>query len=163
MLLNQSLRENIRFGSHGKSDFQVWKAVQAAMLDEMVGRLENGLDTEIGERGVRLSGGERQRVSCARCIMRAPSIMLFDEACSSMDSWTERKMLENVREECEGRTMMIVAHRLSSVRWADQIVVLGVDGVDDGLVTVVERGKHEELVELGGTYALMWQEQAAIL
>merc|ERR1712071_388047 len=109
-------------------------------------------DTMVGERGVKLSGGERQRVAIARTLVRKPSLMIFDEATSSLDSTTERHIQAAIEVASQDRTSLVVAHRLSTVVRADQIVVL-----DQG--QVLEKGTHQELVELGGRYAELWEHQ----
>lgn len=152
VLFNDTLRFNIGYGKMQATDAEVWEACKAAALHEFIENLDGGLDTKVGERGMRLSGGERQRVGAARCLIKRPAIVLLDEATSALDTKTERQIQENMAEICKGRTTIVVAHRLSTVMHADEILVLG-----DG--TVRERGNHEELIALGGRYAEMWKLQ----
>ncbi len=151
-LFNRTIRYNIEYGKIGANESQIYKAIEAAQLREFCDKLPNGLDTVVGERGVRLSGGEKDRVGVARCILREPIFVLLDEASSSLDSETEREMQEAIREVCKGRTTIAVAHRLSTIAMADEIIVL-----DDG--EIVERGTHEQLLARGGKYHAMWTVQ----
>eukprot|EP00566_Odontella_aurita_P007131 CAMPEP_0113528560 /NCGR_PEP_ID=MMETSP0015_2-20120614/1912_1 /TAXON_ID=2838 /ORGANISM="Odontella" /LENGTH=734 /DNA_ID=CAMNT_0000427105 /DNA_START=209 /DNA_END=2413 /DNA_ORIENTATION=+ /assembly_acc=CAM_ASM_000160 len=154
VLWNASVRDNVKYGRPVASDDEVWAALKTAALDDFVRKLPDGLDTLVGERGMKLSGGERQRVGLARCVLKDPRLILLDEATSALDTETERKIRENVREVCRGRTTLMIAHRLSTARHADEIIVL-----DGG--TIAERGTHDELIERGGRYAKMWQDQTA--
>lgn len=151
-LFNRSLRYNIEYGKIGASDSQIYKAIEAAQLTDFCSKLPSGLETVVGERGVRLSGGEKDRVGVARCILRKPVFVLLDEASSSLDSNTERDMQEAIREVCRGRTTIVVAHRLSTVAMADEIIVL-----NQG--EIVERGTHKQLLALNGRYHNMWMAQ----
>jgi ATP-binding cassette subfamily B protein len=117
-------------------------------VHELIASLPDGYDTVVGERGFRFSGGEKQRIAIARTILRNPPVLILDEATSALDVQTERAVEEALRELAEGRTTLVIAHRLSTVRDADQIVVL-----EGG--TIAERGTHDELLELGGRYAAM--------
>lgn len=153
ILFNDTLRNNIAYGMPEATDAQVWEAVQLASLEDFVGLLPEGLDTITGERGVRLSGGERQRVGIARAVLKRPAIIMLDEATSALSSIDEKHILENLKHVCKGRTTLAIAHRLSTVMRADEILV-----VSSG--KIVERGPHQHLVSLGGVYARMWCLQA---
>lgn len=152
VLFNESIAYNIAFGRNGANRREVEHAAMLARLHDFITSLPEGYETRVGERGVKLSGGERQRVSIARAVLKRPRIYVFDEATSSLDSRTEREILANLREIARASTTLVIAHRLSSVVHADEIVVL-----DNG--TVVERGTHEELVLRGGYYAALWKAQ----
>jgi ATP-binding cassette subfamily B protein len=145
-LLHASVRENLRFAKPDATDEELERAAQAAQIHELIASLPNGYDTVVGERGYRFSGGEKQRIAIARTILRNPPILVLDEATSSLDTETERQVQEALDRLAEGRTTIAIAHRLSTVHDADQIVVL-----DRG--SVVEQGTHDDLVALGGRYA----------
>jgi ATP-binding cassette subfamily B protein len=127
-------------------------AIGLAHLSDFVAALPEGLETRVGERGLKLSGGERQRVAIARTILKRPPILVFDEATSSLDSRAEGAILEAIREISEGHTSLVIAHRLSTIVDADRIVVL-----DAGAIT--EQGTHAELLAHGGLYAALWERQ----
>ncbi|PIE09126.1 MAG: metal ABC transporter permease, partial [Rhodobacterales bacterium] len=133
---------------------EVEAAARAAHIHDFVMALPEGYDTAVGERGLKLSGGEKQRVGIARTLLKDPPILLLDEATSALDSETERDIQESLRAMGQGRTVITIAHRLSTVADADEIVVL-----DDGVIR--ERGRHEALLALGGRYAVMWARQAS--
>jgi ATP-binding cassette, subfamily B, bacterial len=145
-LLHASVRENLRFAKPDATDAELERAAQAARIHDLIASLPEGYDTVVGERGYRFSGGEKQRIAIARTILRNPPILVLDEATSSLDTETERQVQEALDRLAEGRTTIAIAHRLSTVYDADQIVVL-----DGG--SIVEQGTHEELVALGGRYA----------
>jgi ATP-binding cassette subfamily B protein len=145
-LFHSSVRENLRFAKPSATDEEIELAADAARIHDLIVSLPNGYDTIVGERGYRFSGGEKQRIAIARTILRNPPILVLDEATSSLDTQTEREVQEALDRLAAGRTTIAIAHRLSTVYDADQIVVL-----DHG--RVVERGTHEELVSLGGRYA----------
>jgi ATP-binding cassette subfamily B protein len=147
-LFHASVRENLRFARPEASDEEIEAAAAAAQVHDLITSLADGYDTVVGERGFRFSGGEKQRIAIARTILRNPPVLVLDEATSALDVQTERAVDEALRELAEGRTTIVIAHRLSTVRDADQIVVL--DGGE-----LVERGTHDELLELGGRYAAL--------
>ena len=147
-----SVRENIKYGSFDKSEEEMILAAKRANIHDYVMNLPNGYDTEVGERGVKLSGGQKQRISIARAFLKNPSILILDEATSALDNMTEMQVQSALTELSEGRTTLVVAHRLSTVKNADEILV-----VTDGEIT--ERGSHEQLVENGGLYAELYRYQ----
>ena len=152
VLFNDTLRENIRYGRPAADDAAVDAAVNAAHLSAFVARLPAGLDTTVGERGLKLSGGERQRVAIARAVLKAAPILVFDEATSSLDSQSEQAVLSALRELAGHHTALVIAHRLSTVVDADRIVVL-----HEG--EVVEEGRHNELLVANGYYSRLWLAQ----
>jgi ABC-type multidrug transport system fused ATPase/permease subunit len=145
-LFNGTLRENLRLGDPGATEERMWDALGAANARGFVERLPERLDTVVGERGVKLSVGEKQRVSIARVLLKDPPVLVLDEATASVDTDTERQIQEALERLMERRTSFVIAHRLSTVRKADQILVM-----ERG--RIVERGRHEELVRAGGIYA----------
>src|SRR5215216_1928845 len=147
-LFHASVRENLRFARPDATDAEIEQAAAAAQIHETIAALDEGYDTVVGERGFRFSGGERQRIAIARTILRNPPVLVLDEATSALDVQTERAVGEALERLAEGRTTIVIAHRLSTVRDADQIAVL-----DGG--AVVERGTHEELLAAGGRYATL--------
>ena len=151
-LFNASIRDNILYGRPGATDEEVYEAAKRAYIHDYVLTLENGYDTIIGERGVKLSGGQKQRLSIARVFLKNPPILILDEATSALDNTTEILIQRALDELCKGRTTIVVAHRLSTVKNANKIAV-----VSDGRIT--ELGNHNELVELGGTYAGLYKLQ----
>jgi ATP-binding cassette subfamily B protein len=151
-LFHTTLKDNIRYGRPDASDDEVQRAADAAQLGELIAALPDGLDTVVGERGYRLSGGEKQRVAIARAILRNPSVLLLDEATSSLDSHAERLIQEALDRLFLGRTVVAIAHRLSTVLAADQILV-----VEGGVIR--ERGRHAELLRQGGLYSALYHEQ----
>jgi ATP-binding cassette subfamily B protein len=155
-LFNASVRDNLRFAKPDATDAEVEAAARAAQIHELISSLPEGYDTVVGERGYRFSGGEKQRLAIARAILRNPPILVLDEATSSLDTQTERAVQEALDRLVEGRTTIAIAHRLSTVRDADQIVVL-----DGG--TVAEIGTHDELVARGGRYAALVARDADVI
>jgi ATP-binding cassette, subfamily B, bacterial len=145
-LFHASVRENLRFARPDATDQQIEDAARTARIHDLIASLPEGYDTIVGERGYRFSGGEKQRMAIARTVLRNPPVLVLDEATSSLDTQTEAAVQAELERLAEGRTTITIAHRLSTVRDADQIVVL-----DHG--RIVERGKHEELMERGGVYA----------
>ncbi len=145
-LFNGTVADNLRFGKPDATDDELWTALRAANAADFVERLPKKLCTEVGERGVRLSVGEKQRISIARALLKDPPVLILDEATASVDNTTERLIQEALDNLLEKRTSFVIAHRLSTVRHADQILVL-----DRG--RIVERGKHEDLLAKGGLYA----------
>jgi ATP-binding cassette subfamily B protein len=141
-----SARENIRFGRPGASDAEVEAAASAAAAHEFIARLPQGYDTYVGERGVMLSGGQKQRLAIARAILRDAPVLLLDEATSALDAESERAVQQAVDRLAQGRTTLIIAHRLATVKRADRIVVF-----QDG--RIVAEGTHGALVAEGGLYA----------
>jgi ABC-type transport system involved in Fe-S cluster assembly fused permease/ATPase subunit len=152
VLFNNSLIENIRYGCPDASDEEVAQAVSQAHLDDFIKQLPKGFETQVGERGLKLSGGEKQRVAIARTLLKKPSILIFDEATSSLDSQSEKAVLAAIDEVSEGKSSVVIAHRLSTIVNADRILVL-----EQG--KVVEQGDHKSLMALGGRYADLWQMQ----
>jgi ATP-binding cassette subfamily B protein len=147
-LFHASVRENLRFARPGASDEEIEDAARAAQIHDTIAGLPDGYDTVVGERGFRFSGGEKQRIAIARTVLRNPPVLVLDEATSALDVQTERAVEQALVRLAEGRTTIVIAHRLSTVRGADQIVVL-----DQG--EIVERGTHSELLARGGKYAAM--------
>jgi ABC-type multidrug transport system fused ATPase/permease subunit len=154
-LFEGTIRENILFPRPNSTEEQVLRAVKAAHVDEFTNRFENGLDTLIGERGVKLSGGQRQRIAIARAILADPRVLILDEATSNLDTESEAYIQESLRSLMNGRTTFVIAHRLSTIRQANQILV-----VEQG--EIVERGRHEELIEKKGRYFELYTYQARI-
>jgi ATP-binding cassette, subfamily B, bacterial len=152
-MFHRTLRDNIAFARPQATDAEIQQAAQAAHVTEFAGDLPDGFDTLVGERGVKLSGGQRQRVALARAILRDAPILLLDEATSALDSESEVLVQRALWRLMEGRTAIVVAHRLSTVARMDQLVVL-----DRG--QVAEKGTHQELLGFGGTYARLWQHQS---
>jgi len=152
VLFNDTLLYNIQYGRQDAGRDEVIAAAKAAHLHEFVERLPEKYDTRVGERGLKLSGGEKQRVAIARALLKNPPILIFDEATSALDSKTEKAIQAELEQAAIGRTTLVIAHRLSTVMNADEILVL-----DNG--RIVERGAHRDLLERGGAYAQMWALQ----
>jgi len=152
VLFNDSIAYNIRYGKPLATDAEVHEAARAAQLDAFIAQLPDGYETSVGERGLKLSGGEKQRLAIARTLLKHPAMLIFDEATSALDSRTERALQEELTKLARNRTTLIIAHRLSTVVNADQIIVM-----DQG--HIVERGTHQSLLTAGGTYANMWNMQ----
>ena len=155
VLFNDTVFYNIQYGRPDASEEEVKEAAKLAQIHDFVSSLPEGYDTQVGERGLKLSGGEKQRVAIARTILKNPAILLLDEATSALDSHTEREIQGAFEEISQGRTTLVIAHRLSTVIGADEILVL-----DAG--NIVERGTHSELLALNGQYSAMWQRQQEV-
>ncbi len=154
-LFNASVRENILYGRLDATDEEVMEAAKRANIHDYILSLPEGYETKIGERGVKLSGGQKQRLSIARVFLKDPSILILDEATSALDNATEILIQKSLDELCKGRTTIVVAHRLSTVRNADRIAV-----VDEG--HIIEEGTHKELLEKGGEYAALYNAQLRV-
>ncbi|WP_444909025.1 ABCB family ABC transporter ATP-binding protein/permease [Microbulbifer sp. TRSA005] len=152
VLFNQSIKENVRYGRVDATDEEVMAAIHHAHLSDFVRQLPQGVDTLVGERGLKLSGGEKQRVAIARALLKKPPIMIFDEATSSLDSRSERSIVASLKEIAREQTTLVIAHRLSTIVDADKILVM-----DQG--QIVEQGSHSQLLEEGGHYATLWRMQ----
>ena len=152
-LFNDTLRVNIAFARPEATEAEIWTAVEAAELGDFIRGLPDGMQTKVGERGLKLSGGERQRVGIARALLADPCLLILDEATSALDSRTEAAIQKTLRRAQAGRTTLVVAHRLSTIADADQILVVKAG-------RIVERGSHHELVaRVGGEYAALWRKQ----
>jgi ATP-binding cassette subfamily B protein len=152
VLFNDTLFYNIQYGRPDASREEVDAAARAAQLTDFIARLPDGYETRVGERGLKLSGGEKQRVAIARTLLKNPAVLIFDEATSALDSKTEKAIQVQLEQAAQGRTALVVAHRLSTVMYADEIIVL-----DQG--RIVERGTHASLLAADGDYARMWALQ----
>jgi ATP-binding cassette subfamily B protein len=152
LLFGGSIRENIEYGKPGASLNEIEEAARQANAHEFIHTLPDGYDTLVGPRGTKLSGGQRQRLAIARAILADPRILLLDEATSALDAESERLVNEALERLMRGRTSLVIAHRLSTVRHADRILVF-----NHG--RIVESGSHEELIESGGTYRFLVETQ----
>lgn len=149
-LFNSTVYENIAYGRPDASREEVEEAARNANIHDYIMGLQNGYDTVVGERGVKLSGGQKQRISIARAFLKNPPVMILDEATSALDNVTEQLIQQSLDKLCKGRTTLVVAHRLTTVKNADEILVI----TDEG---IAERGKHDSLVASGGIYASLWE------
>lgn len=155
VLFNETIMQNIRYGRPDATDAEVMAAARLARLDEAVAKMPKQYETLVGERGLKLSGGEKQRVAIARAFLREPRLLICDEATSALDSESEAKIIESLDELAVGRTSIFVAHRLSTIRGCDRIIVLK-DGV------LVEEGTHAQLLSVeNGLFKQMWEQQVA--
>ena len=152
VLFNETIQYNIQYARPDASDEEVYEAARKARIHDFIVTLPDKYDTRVGERGLKLSGGEKQRVAIARAILKNPRILFFDEATSALDSKTESEIQDNLNEISKNRTTIVIAHRLSTMVNADQILVL-----NNG--TIHERGTHQELLSRNNLYAQMWEEQ----
>ena len=155
-LFHETIAENLRYARPEATDEELWTALERAQVGELIRSLPDGLDTVVGERGYRFSGGEKQRIAIARQLLKAPSVVILDEATAHLDSESEAAVQRALSEALAGRTALVIAHRLSTVRDADQILVL-----DKG--RIVERGTHDELVAAGGLYGELYRTQFAVV
>jgi ATP-binding cassette subfamily B protein len=153
-MFHDTIRANLLYADPGASDEQLWAALDAAQVGALVRSLPDGLDTLVGDRGYRLSGGEKQRMAIARLLLKAPGVVVLDEATAHLDSESEAAVQRALSTALVGRTSLVIAHRLSTVRDADRILV-----VDDG--RIAEAGTHAELLALGGRYADLYRTQFA--
>ncbi len=151
-LFDGTIRDNIAYGAPDATDEHIVAAASKARIHDFICTLDKGYDTEVGERGVKLSGGQRQRIAIARVFLKNPKLLILDEATSALDNVTEQRIQEALEELSKGRTVIVVAHRLSTVKNADEIVVIDSRGI-------VERGTHEELMALGGEYNELYNYQ----
>ncbi|KAJ2899046.1 uncharacterized protein MKZ38_003447 [Zalerion maritima] len=152
ILFNESLMYNLKYANQEAPDEEIFRACRAAHIHDRILAFPDGYETKVGERGLRLSGGEKQRVAIARTLLKNPKLILLDEATSALDSSTEQQIQKELHEVLSGRTLLIIAHRLSTVVHADQILVLHAGAV-------VEKGTHDQLLECGGKYKAMWEKQ----
>lgn len=155
VLFNDTIKYNIRYGRQTAGDEEIIEAARLAQIAPFIERLPQGFDTEVGERGLKLSGGEKQRVAIARTILKAPPILMLDEATSALDTHTEREIQAALDTVSKNRTTLVIAHRLSTVVEADEIIVL-----EAGVI--VERGTHDQLLAMDGLYRSMWERQRAV-
>jgi ATP-binding cassette, subfamily B, bacterial len=153
-LFHDTIAANLRYAKPTATDDELWQALRAANIDDKIAELPERLDTVVGDRGYRLSGGEKQRIAIARLLLKAPPIVILDEATAHLDSESERAVQEALAVALEGRTSLVIAHRLSTIRAADLVLV-----IDDG--RVVESGTHPELLRAGGLYAELYRTQFA--
>lgn len=153
-LFGGTIRENIAYGKLDASEDEIWQAARRAHLDSLIQSLPDGLDTVVGERGVKLSGGQKQRLSIARVFLRNPPILILDEATSALDTATEQSIQQSLNDLSQGRTSLIIAHRLSTIQHADRIVVVGDQ-------QILEEGSHDALMAKQGVYATLYQAHLA--
>ncbi len=155
VLFNDTMGYNIRYGRWDAKEAEIAEAAELAQIDDFIETVPGGYGAQVGERGLKLSGGEKQRVAIARTILKAPAVLVLDEATSALDTFTEREIQDALERISRGRTTLVIAHRLSTVVNADEILVL-----DNGLI--VERGTHDALLDRDGVYAAMWNQQREV-
>jgi ATP-binding cassette, subfamily B, bacterial len=153
-MFHDTIRANLSYAKPGAAESELIEACQAAQIWPLISTLPDGLDTIVGDRGYRLSGGEKQRIALARLLLKAPSVVVLDEATAHLDSESEAAVQRALKTALAGRTSLVIAHRLSTIIQADQILV-----IDDG--TVTERGTHDELLAAGGLYTELYHTQFA--
>lgn len=153
-LYHDTIGANLRYARPAATDEEIWDALRAAQIADLVEALPEQLETVVGDRGYRLSGGEKQRLALARLLLKAPSVVVLDEATAHLDSESEAAVQQALKTALAGRTSLVIAHRLSTIREADEILV-----VQDG--KVAERGRHEDLLARGGLYAELYRTQFA--
>jgi ATP-binding cassette subfamily B protein len=151
-MFHDTIRGNLLYAKPGATDAELWQAIEAAQIGELVRSLPDGLDTLVGDRGYRLSGGEKARLAIARLLLKAPEIVILDEATAHLDSESEVAVQDALSRALEGRTSLVIAHRLSTVINADKVIVL-----DEG--HIVETGTHSELLARNGLYAELYRTQ----
>ena len=151
-LFNGTIKENIAYGDFDATDEQIFDAAKKANIHDYVSSLPDGYDTNVGERGIKLSGGQKQRIAIARAFLKNPPVLILDEATSALDNATEMLIQDALNKLSEGRTTIVVAHRLSTVKNADEIVVITADGIE-------ERGTHEQLLARDGLYKSLYEYQ----
>jgi ATP-binding cassette subfamily B protein len=151
-MFHESIRDNLLYARPGATEEELVESMRGAQILDMVNTLPDGVDTVVGDRGYRLSGGEKQRLAIARLLLKAPEVVVLDEATAHLDSESEAAVQQALRTALHGRTSLVIAHRLSTVREADQILVL-----DHG--RIVERGHHDQLLAAGGVYAELYRIQ----
>lgn len=154
-LFSGSIRENIAYGDLRATEAEIWEAAKRASLEDMIRQMPEGLDTIIGERGVKLSGGQKQRLSIARMFLKNPPILILDEATSALDTETEALIQQSLSELSVGRTTLVIAHRLATIKGADRIIVVSENGIE-------EQGNHEQLIAAGGLYSRLHHAQFAM-
>jgi ATP-binding cassette subfamily B protein len=151
-MFHDTVRENLSYARPAATEDELWAVMEAAQIAELVRSLPEGLDTLVGDRGYRLSGGEKQRLAIARLLLKSPSVVVLDEATAHLDSESEAAVQRALATALVGRTSLVIAHRLSTVRDADLILV-----VDSG--RIVEQGRHDDLIEAGGLYSDLYRTQ----
>ena len=151
-MFHDTIRTNLEYARPGVTETEIWQALEAAQIATLIRALPEGLDTVVGDRGYRLSGGERQRLAIARLLLKAPPIVVLDEATAHLDSESEAAVQRALDTALEGRTSLVIAHRLSTIRHADRILV-----IDQG--RVVQQGTHEQLLAEGGLYGHLYRTQ----
>jgi ATP-binding cassette subfamily B protein len=151
-LFNGTIRDNLLYAKSDATEEEIIEALKKANIYDFVQNQEDGLDTIVGNRGLKLSGGEKQRISIARALLKDPALLIFDEATSALDSISESKIQEAIDPLIESRTSILIAHRLSTILSADEIIVL-----KDG--EIVEQGQHQDLVKAGGVYTELYETQ----